>query len=391
MANAEIIKQLKAENYSSLFELLNLVFAKKNGVPTNFEKDLPKMCGRDDEHMNNHYGIFDNDKLVAVIGVYLIPTVINGENLLFSTVGNIAVHPDYEGKGYMNLLLEKAMQVLNEKGVDASRLGGLRSRYNRFGYETCGTNYNFTLTSYNTKKLFNNYLDNTITFTPINKTDYDVLKFCYNLYKNDKIYTLRGEQNNYINVYNSMVAWQNIPYLATTKNGEKLGYIVVNPSKTVVSEVFGTTTENTIKILCNYQNNLGCDLKFSLPPYSIELLKIFTENCEYLSTSPICHFKVINYQKLTNALLKLKSSYCKMIDGESNILIENYGTIKIKVENGIATCSLTSDTPDIKVTNLQAQRLLFSYLPTYHTINKSPAFLNAILPLPLSWNLQDRV
>ena len=118
-----------------------------------------------------------------------------------------------------------------------------------------------------------------------------------------------------------------------------------------------------------------------------DLEKIIQSGYSYFLTGMAQGFDLLCF----NALLKLKSSYCKMIDGESNILIENYGTIKIKVEKGIATCTLTSDTPDIKVTNLQAQRLLFSYLPTYHTINKSPAFLNAILPLPLSWNLQDRV
>ena len=159
MSNDIKIVKLKAEHYTQLICLLNSVFERKNGVPTDFERDLPKMCVRDDFHMSNHLGIFDNDKLVAVLGVYLIPTVIADEEFLFATVGNIAVHPNYEGKGYMTILLDKAMQDLMKKKVDVSRLGGLRQRYNKFSYEYSGSIYNFTLTSYNNQKLFKNYFE----------------------------------------------------------------------------------------------------------------------------------------------------------------------------------------------------------------------------------------
>ena len=340
--------------------------------------------------MGSHLGIFDGDKLVAALGVYLLPTVIDGEELLFSTVGNIAVHPDYEGKGYMSILLDKAMQVLKEKKVDVSRLGGLRQRYNRYGYEYSGGIYNFTLTGYNVQKAFKNYLGD-ITFTEILKTDTDNLKFCNSLYLKGEIHTLRSEVNNYFDVYTSMVAWQNIPYLATDSNGEKLGYIVVNKKGNAVAEVFGTNDETTIKILANWQQKTGEDLLVKIPPYKTELVRIFNEFAEYSSLTPVCHFKVLNYQKLISALLKLKCKMTAIKNGEFTVNIENYGTLKIKIENGNGTCEFTNDKADFTVNNLQAVRLFFGTYPAYSTINSQNAFVNAVLPLPLSWNLQDRV
>ena len=381
---------LKAENYKQLISLLNAVFEKKNGVNTNFERDLPKMCVCDNEHMANHLGIFDGDKLVAVLGVYLIPTVIAGEELLFATVGNIAVDPSYEGKGYMTILLDKAMEVLKEKKVDVSRLGGLRQRYNRYGYEYSGGIYNFTLTSYNNKKHLNNYHED-ITFTEILKSDIENLKFCNSLYTQGEIHALRSEENNCFDVYSSMVAWQNIPYLATDKNGNKLGYIVANKNGNAIAEVFGVNDRETIKILSNWQLKTAQDLTFKIPPYKTELLKVFMNVCEYVNLSPVCHFKVLNYQKLISALLKLKCKMTAIKNGEFTVNIENYGTLKIKIENGNGTCEFTNATPDITVNNLQAVRLFFGAYPAYSTINSQNHFINAVLPLPLSWNLQDRV
>ena len=113
--------------------------------------------------------------------------------------------------------------------------------------------------------------------------------------------------------------------------------------------------------------------------------------CEYVNLSPVCHFKVLNYQKLIGALLKLKCKTQVLPNGEVTINIEDYGTLKISVNDNKGTCEFTNETPDITVNNLQAVRLFFGTYPAYSTINTQNTFANALFPLPLSWNLQDRV
>ena len=146
--------RLKKENYDEIIGLMNAVFTRKNGYEVDFQRDIPKMCVRDDENMRKHFGIFEDGKLVACLGVYPFETIVSGEKMLFSTMGNLVTHWNYEGRGYMTQLLERGEQELNELNIDVARLGGLRSRYNRYGFEACGQKYGFTFTAKNREKKF---------------------------------------------------------------------------------------------------------------------------------------------------------------------------------------------------------------------------------------------
>ena len=143
------IKKLGKEHYDEIIGILNEVFTEKNGRDMDFEKEMPKMCFRDDEHMGRHIGIFDGGRLVACMGVYPFETVIAGEHLTLATVGNVVTRKTHEGRGYMSAMFAYAMEETERLGIDAARLAGLRSRYNRYGFETCGQNYNFTFTAKN--------------------------------------------------------------------------------------------------------------------------------------------------------------------------------------------------------------------------------------------------
>ena len=109
------IKRLKKENYDELISLLNLVFSKQNKCVMDFERELPNMCIRDEMHMRKHVGLFIDNRLVSVVGVYPLPTRVLDKEINFCTVGNVATHPDYEGRGYMNILFNQAMEIVKEE------------------------------------------------------------------------------------------------------------------------------------------------------------------------------------------------------------------------------------------------------------------------------------
>ena len=54
------LKRLKAENYDELLNLLNKTFSNKYGREMDFLSEQPKMWVRDDEHMEKHFGIFED-------------------------------------------------------------------------------------------------------------------------------------------------------------------------------------------------------------------------------------------------------------------------------------------------------------------------------------------
>lgn len=92
------IVRLTAKDYDEWLEVLNIVFTGQNKRSVDFEQSLPKMCVRDDEHMGRHLAVKEGGKICALLGIYPLRTRIGKEEVLFSTVGNVATLPKYEGK-----------------------------------------------------------------------------------------------------------------------------------------------------------------------------------------------------------------------------------------------------------------------------------------------------
>lgn len=382
------ITRLKKENYDELIALLNEVFSNHNKRESDFEKDLPKMCVRDDEHMQKHFGIFADGRLVAAIGVYPLRIDIAGERLLFSTVGNVATHPDYEGRGYMNALLEHAMSELDSIGADASRLGGLRHRYNRFGYEMCGSRYSVSFNGQNRKNWFSGKGDDVI-FKKIEASDLEMLKRACKLQKSCMLAVERSEDNNCYDIYSSMTAWQNVPY-AAIKNGRTIGYLCVNTRGDTLAENYAESTDAMAEMICAWQKQYGGTIYFHLFPHDIENVRLFSSQTESISVKSPSLFKIISWDKVISAFMKLKATYTEMPDGELKIGIKDYGVLRICVKSSSIDCQKTDGEADIILDHLQAARYIFGPLPPEYTSEVSIEARNWF-PLPLSWNLQDRV
>lgn len=382
------IARLKKENYGELISLLNEVFSKQNGERSDFEKNLPKMCVRDDEHMQKHFGIFEDGKLVAAIGVYPLPACVGGEELMFSTVGNVATHPDYEGRGYMTALLSRAMKELEAIGADASRLGGMRHRYNRFGYETCGTRYSVAFTEQNRKNRFFG-IGEDVTFVKIESFDSDLLSKARKLQSDHRFAVERSEENSCFDVYASMRAWQNVPY-AAMKDGRMIGYLCVNPRGDTLAEQFAESAEATAEMICAWQRKYGGTVYFNLFPYDIESVRLFASRAEVVNVKSPSLFKIINWERVISAFMRLKASYTNMPEGELRIGIRDYGVLHLYVRGNSIGCERTEDGADITLDRLEAARYIFGPLPPEATAEASDTALRWF-PLSLTWNGQDRV
>lgn len=379
--------QLQKEHYAQLIELLNHVFTLQNKREMDFEKELPKMCVADDMHMQKHYGIFDGEKLVAALGAYPLKAKVLDEELLVYTVGNIATHPDYEGKGYMSAMLSKAMQELEYNHADISRLGGIRQRYQRFGYENGGAMYEFKLTSDNVARVFKDELDK-VVFEKIERNDVEKLELANKLLTREKFYVDRKTDDGYFGIYTSMIAWRNQPYLA--KIGDKvLGYLCVSPNGNNIAECFAYEKETMMKMLCAWQKQVGATISFRFQPHQVEYIQGMSGICQSINVSIPSQFKILNWEKVIRAFIKLKASYTAIPKGILTIHIEGYGGLKLFVDEDIG-CERYDGECAISLTALDATRYLFGPLPP-ETVGKANAIASAWLPLPLSWNLQDRV
>ncbi len=381
------IYRLEAKDYDELIGLLDTTFSHKYGRRQSFEEELPKMCVRDDEHMGQHIGIRRDGRLVAALGIYPLPCTVGGIPLMFSTVGNVATHPDYEGNGYMTELLDEAMRELGRIGADASRLGGLRQRYNRYGYESCGSSVTFSLTPVNAAKKLPGYGEG-IEFKPIERGDLDSLEYTLGIYEKGKIVVDRRGMPDLYNVDASLRAWKNVPHVAYDASGRRIGYLSAIGGG--IAEWGAEDLDSLCHMLVAWQKKCANSISFKCPVYDVEVMRRFAAICESHTLASPSHFKIISWAKVVDAFMKLKASYSPLPDGCTRIAIDGYGTIEAKVESGVASCTRTEAEADVTLDRLSAARYIFGpYAPS--ATAPSTASAEAFFPLPLGWNLQDRV
>ena len=380
------IRKLKKENYEELISLLNLVFSKQNNCEMDFEKELPNMCIQDDIHMAKHIGLFVKNKLVSVVGVYPLPTMILDNKINFCTVGNVATHPDYEGYGYMNMLLNKAMEIVKEDNYDICRLGGDRARYLRFGFELCGRNYSYYITTKNAKKSMLSSYGQDTTVTEILPTDEKSLSFARKIYHQNKVSVLRNDNGV---MYRVMTAWKNTPYLVI-KNDEPIGYFTLTPDKKTVSEAYAIDNQSYLDTVVAISNYLNDDFSITLYEHDIDLLRELNKCAEYMSIQIPSNFNVVNFEKVVDAYIKLKESYTSLVQGCVTISINEYGKIKIFADENGCGCVKFDGECDFELSKSEAIRFIFGMHPPVAVIEPN-FFAKANFPLPLSWNTQNRV
>lgn len=372
---------LQEQDHEELIDLLNVVFTRKNGRPMDFCAELPKMAKP--ELARCHIGIREDGRLRAVLGVYPIPTNVCGTPMLFSTVGNVATHWDYEGRGYMGMLMKEAMAELARIGADVSRLGGQRQRYNRYGYENSAISYEFTVSGHNILRTFPEFHSD-LCFTKIEKQDTQAIAAADAFYRKKRIHVERDDP------YAYMTAWRNIPYLATRPDGTPVGYLSCGADGGGISEFGAMDTDTELELLCAWQKKVERNISFSTAPDQTALNRRVGSMSDATRLSSPCHFKIINWEKLLGALLREKNTYAALPNGTLTVEIADYGPLALTVEGANTNCERTDAKADLTLDRLTATRFFFGLLPP-ESIAPSLPLATAWFPLPLSWCGNDRL
>lgn len=382
------IRKLNADDYDELFELLTKTFENKYKRPVYFDLEQPKMWVRDDEHMARHTAVFEDGKMVSVVGVYPLPLMIEGEKFMFYTTGNVATLPEYEGRGYFTTLFKMAMEEIVTLGADGARLGGARQRYGRYGFEGGGSIFKFAVAVENVKSTKPD-IDN-ITFVKVRREDTDALAYCYGMMKKKEIYVDRSAEDNYRDMYLALTTKSNAPYVIF-RGEEKIGYFSLDEKMQNVSEFAIDSAKDLYDSVCALQHTTSNrEVFITIPPHMTEALKYFNDRADRCDLLTPSRFKFLNYERITASLLKLKAKNTKMSTFDYKINIEDYGTIRLYNNSDGCGCERTCGDYDLSLTSSQVIRLLFSYTPT-ELIAPLPCELRSALPLPLSWATLDYV
>jgi len=382
------LRYLHAGEMNALSRMLNTAFT---GDPDSrhFEEGLPKMWVDDEEHMRRHIAVFEDGVMAGAVGIYPYDVQIGEKTLRFATVGNIGVLRQYRGRGYMQALMEAAMAELSSHRIDVSRLGGLRTRYERWGYEMCGTNYAVRLSKRNAKEA---YPDGTgMTFVPVAAGDTAALSFIRTLYRRAAIACERGCDRD---LFCTLCAWKNRPYLAYC-GGEAVGYLCASPDGASVAEHGAVDAELQTAMLCAWvMQGDAYEIRAEVYPWDAPLCRAIGAVCESFTAVPATQCKILSPDRFADALLSLKSAMTPLVPGTVSIGIGGFGTLVMEVTEGEVRAYRGEDSPACTVDALTVTRMLFGMMPPdlcAPLSEQTRRLLSAWLPLPFSWNGQDRV
>lgn len=128
------------DDYAEIVDLLDRVFSYGSGgmpahIPNWFDRSRPEQ-----------YAVVERDgRVVSTVGCIPQTFVVDGDEVEWWGLGNVATDRAYRGNGHMTALLEFWLDRLREKGVPLVELGGDTKRYNRFGWENAGREYTYTV------------------------------------------------------------------------------------------------------------------------------------------------------------------------------------------------------------------------------------------------------
>ena len=382
------LRPLRKGDMHALSALLNTAFT-GNPDSRHFEEGLPKMWVDDDEHMARHIAVFEDGIMAGAVGIYPYDVRIGTKTLRFATVGNIGVLKEYRRRGYMKLLMNAAMEVLERERIDVSRLGGLRSRYEHYGYELCGTNYIIRLSGRNAEEVYPGGTG--IIFTPIAEEDRAALAFVREQYSASAIACDRGDDTD---LYRTLCAWKNRTYLAWL-DGNPIGYLCVSADGSSVAEHGAINADLHTQMLCAWvMQGSAYEIRAELYPWDIPLCRSLMAVCETFSAVPATQCKILSPDRFADALLSLKASMTPLVPGTVSLGIEGSGTLVMEADGNDARVYRSDAPADDTYDALTAARMLFGMMPPdlCAPLSENTARLLASwLPLPFSWNGQDRV
>ncbi len=363
-----------------LFEMLNYTFG-HNGIDKNFETMFPALYKESQEPEKHNLIVRENGKLVAAVGVFPRKIRVGEETLESWGIGNVAVHPAYRGRGYMQQLMKLALEKMLEAGIDMSDLGGQRQRYQYFGYEIDCPPVYFRTTKRTVNHHFRQGTGRQLDLHVMTPDDTAYWDAAYALHEKSACRVLRGRElfpDVTVSHYNKAVA--------VLENGHFLGYYTGE-----LTELSLEDPADLPAVLAEYVGRYG-EVTFPIAPWDTEMLRIASDFCEEASAKNREKCTIFHFKKVISAYLKLEAGYLTLPEGSRSYLVKGFAgdeAFTVTVRGGQP--SVTPCAPEEAETVLEHCEAINFFFGIYSDRRRSDPFARAMFPLPMYFTRADHV
>ena len=377
------VVRLAGADFDEAISFLDGVFGEHR--PHDFATLLPSIYQPCDELMSCNHALREEGRIRAIVGLFPIDWQVGGRRLKVGGIGGVSTHPDARGKGYMGILMRHCVARMKAEGFHLSWLGGQRQRYGYFGYEKCGQSVSLDLGPANLRHACPAPMD--LRFEALEPGHSGRLEQAWKMHQAQRVHCRRREP--WFHRY--LRAWYNRPHAALDESGEMAGYLVATPDGGQVAELVGRDEETALAMAPAWVQARGAgSVRFTLPPERWSVVRRLAAVGESVSVASSGNWQVYDWAATVEALMGISES---LPEGEADIGIEGYGTLRMRVRDGRPECLREDAAGVVTWDPPTAMRVLFGPLPPDQVTALPPALdaLRAWCPLPLGWLRPDGV
>ncbi len=329
-------------NREELVDFLNLVFG-FNGYDHGFMQLLPCLYKEEYDPAGHNLVAIEEEngrrKLRAAVGVYPRTFSVMGETLLSHGIGNVAVHPDSRGKGYMRKLMHMAIDDMIEAGADFSDLGGLRHRYRYYGYEKAGCEWSFHVTRTNLRHMFPDAPAPTVYFQRVTAGDTALLDRIHGLYESKSFHTVRPREAlaDILKLSGSHV------YAIFHKDDDRFCGFFHGALENLSLTDEGLYMDTVRAYLENHES-----VELTVQPYEGARIDVLHPVCESCRPHTALQIAVFRFRRMVRAFLRLKAESEALTDGVRAYRVTDIPSGKGNVKTEDFTVSVTGGIPAVE-------------------------------------------
>lgn len=375
------IEKASKSNYEEIIAFANEVFGFEN-EQGQFQNLLPKLYQGNPQLAENHFLLRNNGKLEGL--VLCQPDILQVQEtaIPFYKIGTVSVSSNARGQGHMASMMRYANDFMKVNGAAFGVLGGLRHRYERFGFHPASCFFEATFTSATLRKK-ENRLSRELYLSNLEENSAWASK-ALALHNQQLVHCQRNEKE-FIPILKS---WQCIP-LAISNQTEFLGYCCISPKENVVNiqELLLKDPMNALdvmKILYQQYPDKDIAIRFDL---SSTLADVFLMNCDEYILLPTSSFHVLDFADLLKPLLAVARVEKNMPHVKMGFIIESEPLyLEICEKDVFVSHEIPTSVTPIPLSKAQATQIFFGPLGLAPLQQNIPA---GIFPLPLFVPSQD--
>jgi len=346
-------RNAEKNDYCEFIDLSNYVF----GV--DFEKVLPKTFNKNfDFEKITKVAEDKNGKLVAAVCVLPQQLTVGNFCLKANFLGGVAVHPRYRGENHMITLINMWLDEI-KGSCDISVLGGLRQRYEYFGYTPGGVQLEYLINIHNIKHALKDTESADISIKPLAEAD-GGFEFAAKFNNNKNVNVHRDVEN----TDKIMVCYRQHPF-GVFENGNIIGYFTTSLNREEISEFVLCSNKDTKRVLKAYFEFFKIEkITVTVPEYETELNRELSDFAEEYKIAFNCNYNIFNFANVIRAYLELKNKSGRLSCGRFSAVMGGQPvTVTVDV-NGVLVEN-KADEDAFVMDKMEAQRLLLTNAGRY--------------------------